>query len=134
MIDAGFRRPHCGAMTQTKTPLPDVDLTQMAAQLEALGHPTRLALYRLMVRAGPEGIPVGRLQAALGIPASTLSHHLAKLTAQGLVSRERQATTLICRADFDTMNGLVDFLRDECCVDSCTRARSDAPVAADGDA
>ncbi len=121
-------------MMQMKTPLPDVDLTRMAAQLEALGHPTRLALYRLMVRAGPEGIPVGRLQEALGIPASTLSHHLAKLTAQGLVSRERQATTLICRADFETMTGLVGFLNDECCADSCTRARPDAPVTADGDA
>jgi len=134
MIDAGFGCTHGGTMTPMKTPLPDVDLTQMAAQLEALGHPTRLALYRLMVRAGPEGIPVGRLQEALGIPASTLSHHLAKLTAQGLVSRERQATTLICRADFDTMNGLVGFLNDECCADSCTRALPDAPVAADGDA
>ncbi|KPQ09457.1 MAG: ArsR family transcriptional regulator [Saliniramus fredricksonii] len=121
-------------MMQMKTPLPDVDLATMAAQLEALGHPTRLALYRLMVRAGPEGIPVGRLQEALGIPASTLSHHLAKLTAQGLVSRERQATTLICRADFETMHGLVGFLNDECCADSCTRALPVAPVVADGDA
>ncbi|MCC5976798.1 MAG: helix-turn-helix transcriptional regulator [Salinarimonas sp.] len=113
-------------MTHNHPPPSDAELTRMAGQLEALGHPTRLALYRLLVRAGPDGTPVGRLQDALGIPASTLSHHLSKLVGQGLVTRERQATTLICRADFPAMNGLVGFLHDECCADAC------APVAADG--
>jgi len=117
--------------TSERSPLSDADLATMAAQLEALGHPTRLALYRLLVRAGPEGTPVGRLQEALGIPGSTLSHHLAKLIAQNLVTRERQATTLICRADFPTMHGLVGFLHDECCADACEPDPSCAPVTAE---
>ena len=121
---------HGCAMNQT--PASDADLTKMAAQLEALGHPTRLALYRLLVRDGPEGTPVGRLQEALGIPGSTLSHHLAKLIAQNLVTRERQATTLICRADFPTMHGLVGFLHDECCADACAPDPSCAPSTAEG--
>jgi DNA-binding transcriptional ArsR family regulator len=88
-----------------------------AAQLEALGNPTRLELYRLLVRAGGDGLAVGRLQAALDIPSSTLSHHLRRLVDRGLVTQERQATTLICRADYRTMNALIGFLADECCAD-----------------
>jgi DNA-binding transcriptional ArsR family regulator len=89
-----------------------------AKQLEALGNATRLSLYRALVRAGPAGLPVGRLQEKLAIPASTLSHHLQRLVATGLVTQERQATTLICRANYETMNGLIGFLSEECCVDA----------------
>jgi ArsR family transcriptional regulator, arsenate/arsenite/antimonite-responsive transcriptional repressor len=89
-----------------------------AKQLEALGNVTRLALYRILVRAGPEGLPVGRIQERLEIPASTLSHHLQRLVATGLVTQERQATTLICRANYDAMNALIGFLNEECCADA----------------
>src|SRR5260370_28174212 len=89
-----------------------------AKQLEALGAPTRLRVYRTLVRAGDEGLPVGRLQANLGIAASTLSHHLHRLILTGLVTQERQATTLICRANYPAMNSLVGFLVDECCLDA----------------
>ncbi len=89
-----------------------------AKQLEALGNPTRLQLYRTLVRAGDAGLPVGRLQDKLGIAASTLSHHLHRLILTGLVTQERQATTLICRANYPAMNSLVGFLVDECCVDA----------------
>ncbi len=91
-----------------------------ARQLEALGQPTRLRVYRILVRAGGEGLPVGRLQARVGIAASTLSHHLKRLIDAGLVSQERQATTLICRAEYPSMQALIGFLADECCADgSC---------------
>jgi ArsR family transcriptional regulator len=90
---------------------------QAARQLEALGNPTRLSIYRTLVRAGDAGLPVGRVQERLGIAASTLSHHLQRLVATGLVSQERQATTLICRANYPVMNGLVEFLTEECCVE-----------------
>jgi ArsR family transcriptional regulator, arsenate/arsenite/antimonite-responsive transcriptional repressor len=90
----------------------------VAKQLEALGNVTRLLLYRALVRAGHEGLPVGRLQEKLAIPASTLSHHLQRLLATGLVTQERQATTLICRANYETMNGLIGFLSEECCADA----------------
>ena len=89
-----------------------------AKQLEALGNPTRLQVYRALVRAGDAGLPVGRVQEKLGIAASTLSHHLRRLMLTGLVTQERQATTLICRANYAAMDRLVGYLVDECCVDA----------------
>ncbi len=89
-----------------------------ARQLEALGNPTRLRIYRALVRAGDSGLAVGRLQERIGIAASTLSHHLHRLIQTGLVTQERQATTLICRAHYPAMSSLVGFLVDECCADS----------------
>ncbi|QOZ10840.1 transcriptional regulator [Bradyrhizobium sp. CCBAU 51765] len=88
-----------------------------AARLEALGNRTRLQIYRALVRAGHAGMPVGRLQDKLKIPASTLSHHIKTLVSVGLVSQVRESTTLICHANFDAMRGLVDFLVAECCAD-----------------
>ena len=96
-----------------------------ADQLEALGNPTRLRVYRILVRAGREGLPVGRLQSRLAIAASTLSHHLKRLIEAGLVTQERQATTLICRAHYPAMNALIGFLADECCADA---AQAEAPA------
>ncbi|MBX3580886.1 MAG: helix-turn-helix transcriptional regulator [Rhizobiaceae bacterium] len=95
-------------------------LEKAASQLEALGNPTRLNIYRILVRAGDEGLPVGSVQEKLGIPASTLSHHCKRLIETGLVSQERQATTLICRAQYPAMQSLIGYLSDECCADgSC---------------
>jgi len=93
-------------------------LEEAAAQLEALGNPTRLRVYRALVRAGQDGLPVGRLQEVLGIAASTLSHHLRRLIDTGLVTQERQATTLICRAEYPAMLALLGYLVDECCADA----------------
>lgn len=93
-------------------------LEKAAKQLEALGSPTRLQVYRMLVRAGESGLAVGRLQQRLGIAASTLSHHLHRLILTGLVTQERQATTLICRASYPAMNALLGFLADECCADA----------------
>ncbi len=95
-----------------------MELEIAARQLEALGNPTRLRVYRALVRAGAEGLPVGGLQARIGIAASTLSHHLKRLLEAGLVTQERQATTLFCRAHYPTMNALIGFLADECCADA----------------
>src|SRR5262245_59296990 len=92
-------------------------LVDAAAQLEALGNPTRLAIYRTLVRAGEAGLSVGRLQNKIGAAASTLSHHLQKLIQVELVTQERQGTTLICRANYEEMRALVGFLVDECCAD-----------------
>jgi ArsR family transcriptional regulator, arsenate/arsenite/antimonite-responsive transcriptional repressor len=93
-------------------------LEQAAKQLEALGNPTRLKVYRTLVRAGEAGSPVGRLQTRLKIAPSTLSHHLHRLILTGLVTQERQATTLICRANYPVMRDLMGFLTEECCVES----------------
>jgi ArsR family transcriptional regulator, arsenate/arsenite/antimonite-responsive transcriptional repressor len=102
-------------------------LETTAKQLEALGNPTRLRLYRTLVRAGESGLPVGRLQEKLKIAASTLSHHLHRLILTGLVTQERQGTTLICRANYPAMRTLIGFLVDECCADtSCASQATDA--------
>ncbi len=95
-----------------------MNIEQAAKQLEALGNTTRLQVYRTLVRAGEAGLPVGQIQERLGIPPSTLSHHLQRLLLTGLVTQERQATTLICRANYLAMNGLLGFLADECCADA----------------
>lgn len=103
-------------------------LDDAAARLEALGNPTRLKIYRALVRAGRSGMPVGRLQDKLRIPASTLSHHVKALVSVGLISQVRDGTTLVCHAEYDTMRGLVDFLVAECCADeaACADARTAA--------
>jgi len=100
-------------------------IEEAAARLEALGNVTRLRIYRALVRAGEAGLPVGKLQARLGVPASTLSHHLKTLVAVGLITQERDSTTLICRTAYPVMRGLVDFLAAECCADQeCKPRRS----------
>ena len=95
-----------------------MNIEKAAGQLEALGNPTRLRVYRALVRAGDGGLPVGRLQEKLKIAASTLSHHLHRLILTGLVTQERHMTTLICRANYPVMNSLIGFLADECCADA----------------
>jgi len=94
-----------------------MNLEQASIQLEALGSPTRLQIYRTLVRAGHDGLPVGGLQERIGIAGSTLSHHLKRLVDTGLVTQERHATTLICRAHYPAMSALIGFLADECCAD-----------------
>lgn len=92
-------------------------LDDAAVRLEALGNPTRLRIYRVLVKAGDEGLSVGALQAKLQIAASTLSHHLKSLMIVGLIRQERRSTTLICRANYDIMRSLVGFLVSECCAE-----------------
>jgi DNA-binding transcriptional ArsR family regulator len=103
-----------------------MNVEQAAKQLEALGNPTRLQVYRTLVRAGPNGLSVSRVQEKRKIPASTLSHHLHRLILTGLVTQERQATTLICRANYPAMNALLGFMTKECCVGAgCTPLRKE---------
>ncbi|MFT5390901.1 MAG: ArsR family transcriptional regulator [Gammaproteobacteria bacterium] len=92
----------------------DVDVA--ASKLEALGNPTRLLVYRALVRAGDPGLSVGQLLTQLGVPASTLSHHIKTLMMVGLMSQERRSTSLICRANYGAMQSLLDYLVAECCA------------------
>ena len=93
-------------------------LDDAATHLEALGNPTRLKIYRALIRAGGAGLAVGRLQEKLKIAPSTLSHHIKTLVVVGLVTQERDATTLICHANYEVMRELVGFLVAECCAES----------------
>lgn len=81
----------------------------------ALGHPTRLSVFRALVQAGREGVPVGTLSETLEIPGSTLTHHLQALIRAGLAHQERQGRVLVTRADYDAMSNLINFLTDDCC-------------------
>lgn len=93
-----------------------METEQAARCMEALGNGTRLRIYRLLVRAGEDGLIVGQVQRALDIPASTLSHHIATLVRADLVSQQRISRELRCRARYDTMRGVLDFLTAECCT------------------
>jgi DNA-binding transcriptional ArsR family regulator len=88
-----------------------------AKQLEALGNPTRLAIYRILIQAGQKGKPVGEIRAELDMPASTLSHHIAKLVHAGLVTQERASRSLVCKTDFTNMDALMTYLLRNCCAD-----------------
>ncbi|GAB4360663.1 MAG: metalloregulator ArsR/SmtB family transcription factor [Oricola sp.] len=94
-----------------------MDIEMAARQLEALGNPARLRIYRALVRAGHAGLPVGHLQERIGMPASTLSHHVRRLIDTGLLRQQRCGTSLICHAEYAAMNGLLGFLSSECCAD-----------------
>lgn len=104
-------------------------IDDVAARLEALGNPSRLAIYRELVRAGDPGLSVGTVQERLSFAASTLSHHLQKLVLVGLVTQERRGTTLICRANFPMMRALVGALADQCCRDATREPAGCAPAA-----
>jgi ArsR family transcriptional regulator len=98
-----------------------MDIDHVASRLEALGNPTRLEIYRHLVRAGQDGLAVGDVQERTGVPRSTLSHHLHKLIAVDLVTQERQGTTLICRTNYDVMHATMGFLERECCIDAARK-------------
>ena len=86
-----------------------------ADRFKALGHPLRLSILRLIVQGPEEGTPAGEIQTQVGIPASTLSHHLSCLAETELVQVEREGTFLRYRADFRTLRALTDFLWKGCC-------------------
>ena len=86
-----------------------------AKQLEALGNATRLEVFRTLIQAGQTGLPVGDIQKRLGIPASTLSHHIAKLVQTDLIKQDRESRTLYCKANYSTMAQLMTFLMQNCC-------------------
>jgi ArsR family transcriptional regulator len=89
----------------------------IAKQLQALGNPTRLEVFRQLISSGSDGVAVGDIQKVLDIPGSTLTHHLQKLMAANLVGQERKGAVLICRANFDAMGAMFNFLNSECCAD-----------------
>ena len=83
--------------------------------LAALAQEHRLALFRLLVQAGPSGLSAGALAEALSVPSSSLSFHLAHLSRAGLIEQRREWRSLIYTANYPTMNELVGYLMENCC-------------------
>ena len=98
---------------------PDPHLDLQASRLKSLGHPARLAILRLVVQGPVEGTPVGAIQEGLGIPASTLSHHISELAQAGLLKPTRQSTVIRYAASFDTLKELTAYLWENCCGGGC---------------
>jgi ArsR family transcriptional regulator, arsenate/arsenite/antimonite-responsive transcriptional repressor len=89
-----------------------------ATALAALGHEARLEIFRALVRAGDDGLPVYLIQERLGgMPRSTLAHHLQALVQAGLVAQRKVGAEVVTRAEFGAMRDLVAYLTDECCAD-----------------
>jgi ArsR family transcriptional regulator, arsenate/arsenite/antimonite-responsive transcriptional repressor len=87
----------------------------VVAALAALAQDNRLDVYRLLVQAGPEGMPAGQVATALGLPPNTLSFHFDRLRNADLVSVRREGRSMIYSARFDTMNALLSYLTENCC-------------------
>jgi len=85
------------------------------ATLAALAQPHRLAAFRRLVQAGPEGLTVGALREHLGLPAATLTAHLNSLRRAGLVGDTREGRAIRVRADFARMDALLAYLTENCC-------------------
>ena len=102
--------------------------TDAVTALASLAQEHRLALFRLLVQAGPDGMAAGAIADALGVPNSSLSFHLAHLNRAGLIRQERQGRSLLYRADYGAMNALLAYLMENCCggatcapdADACT--------------
>jgi ArsR family transcriptional regulator, arsenate/arsenite/antimonite-responsive transcriptional repressor len=88
---------------------------KIVAGLSALAHEHRLAAYRLLVQAGPAGMPAGHVAEQLGIPPSSLTFHLQHLFRADLITQRRASRQLIYAANFAAMNVLVSYLTDNCC-------------------
>lgn len=97
-----------------------MDAMKAVMALAALAQEHRLAVFRLLVQVGENGMAAGAIAESIGVPASSLSFHLAHLTRAGLILQERQSRSLIYRANYPAMNGLVAYLLENCCAgESC---------------
>jgi ArsR family transcriptional regulator len=85
-------------------------------RLSELGHETRMSVFRLLVKASPNGLPVGDIQKHLNITGSTLSHHIHRLISAGLVVQVRDGRVLHCLASLDALREVTSFLESECCT------------------
>lgn len=111
--------PPSRPLLRERDPLGDLPLMRMESAVEALAalaQEHRLALFRLLVQAGEDGMPAGAIAQALGVPNSSLSFHLAQLSRAGLVRQQRRHRSIIYSADYGAMNALVGYLLENCCA------------------
>lgn len=92
-----------------------MEITNILAGLSALAQENRLETFRLLVKAGPDGMPAGEVAAALGLPPNTLTFHFDRLRHAGLVTVRRDGRSMIYAAKFETVDALVAYLTANCC-------------------
>jgi DNA-binding transcriptional ArsR family regulator len=89
---------------------------EAAMCLAELGNTHRLLIFRYLVKAGHDGASVGDVQRQLGIPGSTLSHHLSRMANAGLIKQVKHSRVITCLPNFELLEALTGFLKEECCV------------------
>ena len=108
-----------------------MEKTDAVTALSALAQDNRLDVFRLLVQAGPEGMPAGAVAEALGLAPNTLTFHFDRLRMAGLVTVRREGRSMIYAAQFDTMNALLGFLTENCCggaPEKCQPAAACSPA------
>jgi ArsR family transcriptional regulator, arsenate/arsenite/antimonite-responsive transcriptional repressor len=106
-----------------------VKIPQIIEALGALAHQHRLAVYRLLMQRGPEGLPAGSIGQRVGLLPSSLTFHLQTLQRAGLITQRRESRRLIYSVDFSVMNGLVGYLTENCCSNASTECGADCAPA-----
>lgn len=101
-------------------------LTTAATAFAALGSEQRLSILRRLVKAGPDGLPIGALGEDVGIAGSVLTHHLKQLASAGLVDQQRDGRRILCSVDFDAVESLSRYLILECCADAGGHTKDDS--------
>ena len=94
-----------------------MEIEVIAKALKELGHPTRLAIFKRLVKSGEQGLAVGVVQEELNVPGSTLSHHISGLVSAGLIKQRREGRTLYCVVEYEKLLSVIAFFQDECCID-----------------
>ena len=94
-----------------------MELEKVAKALKELGHPARLSIFKILVKSGHDGLPVGSLAEKLKMPNSTLTHHLSGLIRAGLIEQQRDGKILYCVPQYEMLEGVISFLQDEGCSD-----------------
>lgn len=102
-----------------------MDIQDAIIVFDALSQETRLSAFRLLVKAGPEGMPAGALSEALGTPHNTLSFHLNHLSHAGIVTSRREGRSVIYAANFETVRDLIGFIVKDCCSVEFASIRED---------
>jgi DNA-binding transcriptional ArsR family regulator len=106
-----------------------MEKTDAVAALAALAQDNRLDVYRLLVQAGPDGMPAGAVAHALNLAPNTLTFHFDRLRLAGLVTVQREGRSMIYAAHYDTMNGLIAYLTKNCCCGAPPAQRGRAAAA-----
>ncbi len=106
----------------------NMETKRALAALAALAQKSRLAIFRLLVEAGPHGVPASAIGERLGIPLTTLSFHLSRLSHARLVAARRDSRSIIYSADYETMGSLMGYLTENCCTDSTQACRLPEPA------